>query len=63
MKSDSKKVHAITLGACFGVTFGIVANIVIGTSLFGLPPLIAGLLLGAGAGYVFGEKLIRLHDK
>ena len=63
MSSDSKKVHGITLGACFGLAFGVVVNVVLGNQLFGFPPIILGILVGSGAGYVFGEKLIKLLDK
>lgn len=60
--NKSKRIQAATLGACFGVAFGVVANIVIGYHIFGIPALAVGLFLGAGIGYFFGEKFTKDFD-
>lgn len=58
----SKKIKAASLGACFGVAFGAVANIVFGSHIFGIPALTIGLLAGAGIGFLLGDKLTKNFD-
>ncbi|WP_226702946.1 hypothetical protein [Microbulbifer elongatus] len=58
----SKKFHAASLGGCFGVAFGVVANIAFGDHIFGVPALTVGLLVGAVIGFLLGDKLTKDFD-
>lgn len=62
-KEDSKMTHGITLGACLGLVFGAAANGIFGDDIFGFTLLTLGLLVGAGVGWLYGDKVIKMFDK
>ncbi len=61
-EKKSKKIQAASLGACFGVAFGAVANIVIAGHILGIPALAFGLLVGAAIGFLLGDKFTKNFD-
>lgn len=61
-KERSKRIQAASLGACFGVAFGGVVNIVIGAHIFGVPAISIGLLAGICIGALLGDKLTKDFD-